>query len=384
MKKSKIKIISICPTYFEATSPNLKKRFEMMSQQTEGHVFATTTEENLPETVRFGSFRFHPLKFYRNKLIRNSNYYLQTMIKVMRLKKAEDFDIIAAYDPLMYGILAVFLKSMTGKPVVLEINGHLKKDAFLENETFPLKLKRRAFEYIVKRTIKAADHLKMLNPEQKEEWEEAIGEKNVSIFHNFVPTDNFEKRDSCMSNYILFVGYPYYRKGVDILIEAFKRIAHDYPDTKLRIIGHCPGGDAEQKKYLDMVAGIDNVEICRPVPYDEVMKQIENCRFFVLPSRSEAMGRVLLEAMAAGKAVVGSRVGGIQYIVEDGVNGYLFENENKEQLSLCMKKLLDDDELCKKMGNESVHLIEKRYSAQIYIDKYVDMLEKVVALNSDQ
>jgi len=67
--------------------------------------------------------------------------------------------------------------------------------------------------------------------------------------------------------------------------------------------------------------------------YDDLQKEFLACRCFVLPSREEGMGRVLLEAMASAKPVIGANVGGIPALIEDGKNGYLFESEDVDELA---------------------------------------------------
>jgi glycosyltransferase involved in cell wall biosynthesis len=78
---------------------------------------------------------------------------------------------------------------------------------------------------------------------------------------------------------------------------------------------------------------------------DEMPAQIQECSIFVLPSRSEAMGRVLVEAMAAGKARIGANVDGIPTVIEDGVDGLLFRVGDAADLSLKMQMLMTDSRL---------------------------------------
>jgi glycosyltransferase involved in cell wall biosynthesis len=80
---------------------------------------------------------------------------------------------------------------------------------------------------------------------------------------------------------------------------------------------------------------------------DEIMPLFD---MLVLPSLNEGMGRVLVEAMAAGKPVVASRVGGIPDLVRDGETGYLVPPADEKGLADGIKKLLDDPDKAKQMG----------------------------------
>lgn len=106
-------------------------------------------------------------------------------------------------------------------------------------------------------------------------------------------------------------------KGVDVCIAALGML-RDLP-VRLRIVG---SGSAEYEEELRRCAGAlgvaDRVEFAGPVPNHELGREYEAADLFVLASRSEAFGIVLLEAMAAGLPVVATRVGGIPYVVGDG------------------------------------------------------------------
>ena len=75
---------------------------------------------------------------------------------------------------------------------------------------------------------------------------------------------------------------------------------------------------------------------------------------YVLASRSEAMGRVLLEAMAAARPIVASNVGGVAYYIANCENGLLVESENIDELSAAMVRLIEDPHLQTTLG-ESGH-----------------------------
>jgi glycosyltransferase involved in cell wall biosynthesis len=76
----------------------------------------------------------------------------------------------------------------------------------------------------------------------------------------------------------------------------------------------------------------------------------KGCEWFVLPSRHEPMGIVNLEAMAAGKAVVASRVGGVPELVEDGQNGLLVPPDDPDALALALRRLASDAALSRRLG----------------------------------
>ena len=99
---------------------------------------------------------------------------------------------------------------------------------------------------------------------------------------------------------------------------------------------------------------------------------------FVLPSLSEGLGLALLEAMATGKPVIGSNVGGIPELIEEGVNGYLVTPANPVQLSEAIIKLALNPELANKMGRSGRLKAEENYNVRDQTEKLVDLYEQRV------
>lgn len=124
-----------------------------------------------------------------------------------------------------------------------------------------------------------------------------------------------------------------------------------------------------------MAAGCKTIEFMNAMHYDETMEFFKNCTLFVLPSRSEARGRVLLEAMACAKPVIGSRVGGIPEYIEDGVTGLLFENENRDDFAGKMKSLLENPALRAKLGRQAYERTHSQHSSESYVIHFRAMIE---------
>ena len=188
-------------------------------------------------------------------------------------------------------------------------------------------LKSKAGSILTKFLLKRCDHIKLLYPQQIDAYK--IKEKvKISVFHNFVPIKMLVPSD-LDEKYILFLGFPWYLKGVDILIKAFKNIHREFPDYKLKIVGHCP-----DKSYFEFLAkDCPAIELKNAVKHEVAMDLMKKCTVFVLPSRTEAMGRVLLEAMAMKKAIIASNVDGIPHYIRHGNNGLLFPSGNDGQLA---------------------------------------------------
>jgi glycosyltransferase involved in cell wall biosynthesis len=160
-------------------------------------------------------------------------------------------------------------------------------------------------------------------------------------------------------------------KGPMHLLKAMKGVWESNPDTQLVFVGK---GDLEEElKAETLRMGASGRVIFLGGRYDipEIMQILD---ILVLPSLNEGMGRVLVEAMAAGRPVVASSVGGIPDLVRHGQNGFLVGPGDVNGLSLAIKKLLIDNKMRDEMG--------RRGRAMAHDFSVEKMLEKIDALYS--
>jgi glycosyltransferase involved in cell wall biosynthesis len=144
----------------------------------------------------------------------------------------------------------------------------------------------------------------------------------------------------------LFVGVLERYKNVDGLTAAWRGVAGTVCNARLRIVG--TGSLAHVVERL--VAEVPGVEWTPRLSQPGVARALDESTCLVLPSRSEGMGRVVVEAFCRGRAVVGSRVGGIPDLVEDGVNGLLVDRDDTAGLRDSLGRVLGDRELAERLG----------------------------------
>ncbi|MFB3068191.1 MAG: glycosyltransferase family 4 protein [Acidobacteriota bacterium] len=153
-------------------------------------------------------------------------------------------------------------------------------------------------------------------------------------------------------------------KGHEHLIDAMARLLESGYRVKLLIVGD---GYLEEKlrekvKSLGIEKAVVFTGFWSNVPEMTAILDVS-----VLPSFYEGMGRVVLEAMAAGKPVVASRVGGLTELVEDQVSGYLIPPGDVNALVKRLKTLITDPDLRQKMGQEGAHRIRPEHSAETMV-----------------
>jgi len=136
------------------------------------------------------------------------------------------------------------------------------------------------------------------------------------------------------------------QKGVDVLLEAFRRLPHG---PRLRLAGTGPQED--EYRRLAASLGIERaVRFLGPVPRPKLSSLLCESHVYVLPSRYENLPLGILEAMACARPVVAARVGGVPEMIDDGAEGLLVPSDDPHTLALAMRRLLADEALRRRMG----------------------------------
>lgn len=174
---------------------------------------------------------------------------------------------------------------------------------------------------------------------------------------------------------ILFTGKLALRKGVDILLRALPKVLKEV-DVKLVLAG---SGNQQDYRHLAQALGIlDKLHFLGRVPDDTLRLLYSSCDLFVLPSRLEGLGIVILEAMAAGKPIVATNVGGIPELIESGQNGVLVECNNQEELASAIIKVLSDKSLAQAISENNRRKVRRCYSWKIAAHKTAKLYNELI------
>ncbi len=162
-----------------------------------------------------------------------------------------------------------------------------------------------------------------------------------------------------------FIGWLLPIKGPMHLLKAMEDVWQDHDDTILVFIGK---GDLDVDLRAEALKASTNGRVNFlgwRHDIDEIMPIFD---IFVLPSLNEGMGRVLVEAMAAGKPIVASNVGGIPDLVQHDINGLLVPPGDEKALAASIKQLINDPEKAKKMGQRGRELCNQ-FSVEAMVEK---------------
>jgi glycosyltransferase involved in cell wall biosynthesis len=165
--------------------------------------------------------------------------------------------------------------------------------------------------------------------------------------------------------YLLFAGRFVEKKGIDLLIEAMRRLEGKGRTVRLMLVGD--GSIAGKLQRL--AAGLSNIEFAGWLPNDELRRRMRGALAVCVPSHETASGdaeglpNVVLEAMEAGVPVVGTRHAGIGEAVEDGRTGLLVPPGDVAALTAALRRLADEPDMARKMGAAARRLAVEKFDA---------------------
>lgn len=176
------------------------------------------------------------------------------------------------------------------------------------------------------------------------------------------------------SNVILSVGSISRRKGHLLLLQAFDHVCKQIPNAKLVIAGVLAEQDYynELQTYIQQSPSKANITLLVNLPQEELYELYQQAHIFALHSQEESQGIALVEAMATGLPIVATNVGGIPYVVEDRVTGFLADYSNIDDFASNIIKLLNNQDNYDKI---SIRTIQE---AQRYI--WSNIADEVVKL----
>jgi glycosyltransferase involved in cell wall biosynthesis len=175
----------------------------------------------------------------------------------------------------------------------------------------------------------------------------------------FFPMQEIQKR----RNSLLYVGRIDRRKGVDFLIRAMPEVARRIPDVVLHVGG--TGKDLPLlKSYVRAQRLERNVEFLGFIPEDSLNTWYNRVQCAVVPSVFEGFGLTVVEAMAAGTCVIGTRVDSIRRIIREGASGYLVDYGDTAALAGRVVQLLRDEATQARFAEEGIKQVRSRFSWQ--------------------
>lgn len=349
-----------------------RARLEGLSERYRGSVVSFSDKAG---RVRIGRFEVELISSGRGGRLGAMRRLLQSVFRISRRESqsGRQIDLVITYDPLRTGLVGWIVARLTRAGLVIEVNGDYTALANYAEIKNPVQrwLKRRLCIAVERFILARANGIKLLYPDQIDYFRKSLHHPVVRAFPNYVDVSDF--RDLGEMHEVLLVGFPFKVKGVDLLIDAFKQVADQHPEWRLKILGWYP----DTTEMTAAIAGHPRIAHHPPVSRAEVAGHIGRCGIFVLPSRTEAMGRVLLEAMACGKPRIGTRVGGIPTVIEHEEDGLLVEPEDVPALAHALDRLMSDEALRRRLGARGRERANREFRRSDYVQRMIALCDEV-------
>jgi glycosyltransferase involved in cell wall biosynthesis len=230
------------------------------------------------------------------------------------------------------------------------------------------KLARRGIDLYVPSSVYARDALA------------EVGDKLEDVVENPIESGYFEVPDAPVPGRILFAGTIYPRKGIEVLIDAAARLRDRGVPFQVHITGIVSDKEYHAGLHAQVAAlGLkDRVNFRGFLSEADLTREFSEAYLVSLPSYAETSPMTVQQAMAAGKPVVGTKVGGVPYLVQDGVHGRLVDAGDAEALAGALREVLTDPGLRAAMGASAKAAATRRFGAREVGDRTVAIYEKLL------
>lgn len=156
------------------------------------------------------------------------------------------------------------------------------------------------------------------------------------------------------------------QKGTDVFVDAMCRLLPRYPDFTAVIVGQVTAEQTpfanDLKKRIEAAKLQSRIVITGELPIEAVQRWYQRLTIYAFTSRNEGFGLTLIEAMAAGSALVASRAGAAELVVEDGVTGVLIPAGDADALAAALEPLMRDVAAATAMGERGRRRVLEKFS----------------------
>jgi glycosyltransferase involved in cell wall biosynthesis len=302
-------------------------------------------------------------------------------LRAMYAISSNEYDIIHIHGHVPGFFLIPFIKSVRSIFTVHNPNPWMVRSTSMFKQAF----REVAFKSVELKIIKNVDYVIAVSEGLRDELVKRfeMPSEKVKVIPNGVDINLFRpkihgyghiiEKYELPQEYVLFVGRLVEQKGLHYLLNAIK-------GTSIHVV---IVGDGPLFSYLNTLAqrlGIsEQIRFVGAVPLDDLTRIYSAAKLFVIPSVAEGMALVGLEAMASGLPIIASRIPGMEKIVVDGYNGFLFDVGDVEKLRGYMLLLLKEDvDLAKRMGERSRKIVESQYSWEHIAKKTYMVYQEVI------
>ncbi|MBV8950072.1 MAG: glycosyltransferase family 4 protein [Actinobacteria bacterium] len=354
-------------------SESLRPKFEALGDRFRLRVLASAARPSAGDSV------FVLVPPLRPRLVDGVGFYVALPFRVARLLRSFDPVAVIAQSPYeAAGVLVGRALARRSTPVVMEVHGDWRTATRLYGARLRLLLSPLA-DVVSGFAVRRADAVRTVSP-YTSRLVGRYGVRPAASFPAYMDLSPFLERPPLPlpdRPTALFIGVLEAYKNVDGLAEAWRLVAARLPQARLRIVGSGSRADVVERLVAELP---EQVSWSPQLSSEEVARALDEASFLVLPSRSEGLGRVIIEVLCRGRPVLGARVGGIADLLEEGVNGMLVEPGDVAGLADAMCVLLGDRERLERLAAGAQPSVDPwLLTPDDYADRTRSLIDRVAA-----
>ena len=328
----------------------------------------------LSDQVKVVNFELGFEELWKASFLRKVFLYLSKQRKYKKMLSAELMRIQPDITISMLRREINFLTSLKdGSKKIGEL--HVNRGNYRNFEENDSNLLKRIFSWLWMKNLvvqlKKLNQLVVLTEKSRSAWPELT---NVSVIPDPIPL-SLPMSNGTNVKRVITIGRYAYQKGYDLLLQAWAEVEKQYTDWTLEIYGM---GDQSGYRQLmvDLCIDVDRCHLNGPV--DDVEKVYKESSIFVLSSRFEGFGLVLVEAMESGLSVVSFDCpAGPDEIITDGYDGLLASSGDVKALANNLMLLMADEKLRKRLSHNA-RQSARQYEMDLIADRWVDLFNKLM------
>lgn len=329
----------------------------------------------------YSNIHFHEVEVNQYSVFRYPPYDLTLASKMAEIAKREELDLLHVHYAVPHAICAFLAKQMVGD--------HLKIVTTLHGTDITVLGYDPSLSELIRFGIERSDSVTAVSNSLIEQTKVLLGtNKEIDCVYNFIDEKVYQRSVSSdlrkeygirpEEKVIIHVSNFRSVKRVPDVVKTFSRVHKEVP-SKLLLVGDGP--ELTVACRLTRELGLEG-DVLFLGKQDNIAELFSISDLKLLLSEKESFGLVLLEAMACGVPVIGTNIGGIPEVVENGKIGYTCEVGDLDEITSKALEILKNDQLHAKMSQNAIkHVHEKFHSSKI-VEQYLDIYAKTLGIKS--
>lgn len=318
--------------------------------------------------------------------------------RLAEVVKKEKPDVLHAHSPALTGMAALRVGKQFGLPVVYECRAFWEDASVDQGTSKEGGLRYKLSHALETHVFRKADAITTICEGLKTDIvSRGIAADKVTIIPNAIDLDKFKVnpvKDVRLidelglghAKVLGFIGSFFSFEGLSLLLKALPMILRNHPEVKVLLVG---GGEQDEnlRRQIDKTNLGEHVIMTGRVPYSEVDRYYSLVDLFVYPRLSMRLTELVtplkpLEAMAQGRLVVASDIGGHRELIEDGKTGWLFKADDPRHLALCIEKVMESRGAWEQVRLNARQYVEEQRNWGVGMRRYRKVYHSVIDKSS--